>query len=153
MEPAMRLDPKAQPIAVSTPYPCFSTADAEPGTRVLVVLTEGQVDPDRRSEFDRQTRYVLDAMAAQPGLLGYSAKREVFGDTVWTLTMWANDEARQRFLASAVHRRAVQLGSAAVVGMRSWRAELGVEQIPKSWPEAVEMFGEPDAAKIGTAVG
>jgi quinol monooxygenase YgiN len=132
-------------ITVSTPYPRFPVGDADPGTRVLVVLTQGRIDPDRRSEFDRQTTHVLDAMAAQPGLLGYSAKRELFGDTVWTLTMWENDGARRQFLASAVHRRAVDLGGAAVVAMLSWRAELGVEEVPRSWPEALAMWADADA--------
>jgi heme-degrading monooxygenase HmoA len=128
------------PSTVSTPFPRFAATGADTGKRALVVLTMGHIDQARRDEFDRETRRVIDAMAAQPGLLGFSARQELVGDTVWTLTVWENDRTLEQFLASAIHRRAVRRGRAAVVIMQSWRTELDVELIPQSWPETLAMF-------------
>jgi quinol monooxygenase YgiN len=129
-------------LAVSTPYPDVRSTAANPDETVVVVLTQGRIDRKHRAEFDRQTGHVADSMAAQPGLLGYSIRREVFGNTVWTLTMWKTDEARVKFLASTPHRRAIMKSGVAVLDMQSWRADVAVDQLPTSWAEALAAFAD-----------
>ncbi|MBL8475703.1 MAG: hypothetical protein JNK71_06470 [Methyloversatilis sp.] len=73
---AAGLSALAGACALSTPFPRIDRAVAgEADDAVVLVLTHIVVDGTRRDEFDRQTRRVIDSMATQPGLIGYSARR------------------------------------------------------------------------------
>ena len=61
---------------------------------------------------------------------------------MWTFTIWESDQARARFVASPTHRRAIADSGAAVLAMRSWRADLVIAQMPTSWAEALTMFAD-----------
>ncbi|QUR67261.1 hypothetical protein [Mycobacterium spongiae] len=73
--------------AVSTPYPRVSITAATAHQPVAIVMTQARIDRARRAEFVRQTSCVMDAMVGQPGLLGYSARRQVFSMHAWRASL------------------------------------------------------------------
>jgi hypothetical protein len=94
--------------AIATPWPRLMPPSAEQGNEdVVLVLTRVVLDASRRQEFDRQNSAVLASMGTHPGLLGYAARKQVFGGQGWTMSVWANDESRAAFVRSAVHRDAI----------------------------------------------
>lgn len=47
---------------------------------MVLVLTHIVVNTEPREEFDRQTKAVIDSIRSQPGLIGFSARRELLFD-------------------------------------------------------------------------
>jgi len=84
--------------AISTPFPRGTAPAGAADDNVVLVLTRVVVNTSRRAEFDRQTKSVIASTSSHPGLLGFSARRQLFGNPGWTMTVWASDEARARFV-------------------------------------------------------
>ena len=126
--------------AVSTPYPRLSPPTERADRKVVVAVTRGRIDRNYRAEFDRQTQRVVDAIAQQPGLLGYSVRRQVCGNTVWTLSVWESKDDLAHFIASPAHRCAIARSGVAVLTMQSWRKDVTVAQLPKSWDDLLATF-------------
>jgi heme-degrading monooxygenase HmoA len=130
--------------AVSTPFPRLESATAESGKQpVVLVLTRIVVDPQNRAEFDRQTSRVIDSMPSQPGLMGFSARRELFGQQGWTMSVWASQEARAQFVRSAVHQEAIAKSKSAIVTVELKRLTMQRDELPKNWTEAIQKLDEP----------
>ncbi len=131
--------------AISTPYPRIADAPSGSGDdRVVLVLTRVVVDAGQRAEFDRQTRKVIRSMGAQPGLIGYAARRQLFGNEGWTMSVWASDEARAQFARSAVHREAIARSAPALVSVELKRLTLARKDVPADWSRALEMLADPE---------
>ena len=130
--------------AISTPFPQLKEA---PGVgseeKVVVVLTHIVVDSNQRNEFDRQTRRVIDSLPSQRGMLGYSARIQLFGNEAWTMSVWAEDTDRAGFVRSAVHQEAIVKSAPAIVSIQLKRLTLARKNIPESWPRALELLAEP----------
>ena len=115
------------------------------GDTVVVQLTHAVLDPDLRRPFDEHTELVNDAMTAHEGLIGYSLRKQLFGDEVWTLSVWRDEAALSDFVRSDVYRAAMESGAPAVVSMRSRKLDVPREDIPLSWKRAVELLDEAEA--------
>jgi heme-degrading monooxygenase HmoA len=126
---------------IATPF--RSAAPAAPGPdRVVLVLTHAVVEPVRRAAFDEHTRRVLESLPGQPGLLGYSVRRQVLGNEAWTMTVWRDEAARARFVASDVHRAAIAAGAPALRSVRFLRIEIAAAELPLSWSRALALLDE-----------
>ena len=134
--------------AISTPWPRLAPAQAERGDDVVVlVLTRVVVDPERRSEFDRQNSRVMASMGSHPGLIGYTARRELLGDQGWTLSVWANDEARAAFVRSHVHREAIANSLPALRGAEFKRLTVARKDLPANWDQALRLLSNPEGRR------
>jgi hypothetical protein len=123
--------------AISTPYR-GSTA-APPGGALLIV-THAVVDPAGRSEFFTQTLKVLDSMDGQPGLVGYSVRRQLVGNEVWTMTLWADHGAMVRFVSQPVHWDAMTVSGSAIRSMAVRRRMLPGGAPAPGWAEALRLL-------------
>lgn len=134
--------------AISTPWPRMAPADVERSNDLVVlVLTRVVVDPEQRSAFDRQNSRVMASMRSHPGLLGYSARRELFGDQGWTLSVWASDEARAAFVRSAVHREAIAKSLPALRGVEFKRLTVARKDLPANWDQVLDLLAEPEGRR------
>lgn len=129
--------------AISTPFRGMAPATDS----AVLVVTHAVLDPRTRADFDAQTRNVVDGLPLQPGLLGYSVRRELLGNQVWTITVWADEAARARFVASALHREAMAEGSAAITSIRVRRFALPEGSLPVRWRQALELLDGPAPAR------
>jgi heme-degrading monooxygenase HmoA len=131
--------------AISTPYPrLFMALDAGGDDLVVLVLTRIVVNADQRDEFDLQTKRVIDSMPQQPGLIGFSARRQLFGSEAWTMSVWASDEARAAFVRSSVHQQAMRRSQAAIASVELKRLSLPRAQLPGNWTQALALMNEPE---------
>jgi heme-degrading monooxygenase HmoA len=134
--------------AISTPFPSQLPLDpATEGEAVVLVLTQVLVKSRDRAEFDRQNAKVLASMRSHPGLLGYSARRELLGSKGWTMTIWATDEARDNFVRSAVHRTAIARGMPTVVDAEFKRLKVLRRDLPKNWTEVLALLDQPEGRR------
>lgn len=135
--------------AIATPFPRLAVDDSAPPdeTELVLVLTRIVVDTGQRAEFDRQTRLVIDSMPSHPGLLGYSARRELFGNHGWTLSIWRDDAARERFVKSAVHQRAIEESRPAMIRVELKRLQVRRADLPQDWASALRMLDDPEGLR------
>ncbi len=133
--------------AISTPFPRSISSDVAGNGEVVLVLTRVVVDTDQRTEFDRQTARVIASMSDQSGLLGFSARRQLFGNTGWTMSVWASDEARAQFVRSAVHQEAIAKSMSAVMTVELKRLVLTRQDIPKDWDQAIALLDMPEGRR------
>ncbi len=133
--------------SINTPFPRLEAGKAAADAPVVLVLTHATLDPKRRESFDVHTRRVLAEMARQPGLLGYSARREIFGTQAWTLTVWSSEADLARFMDSPVHREAVRKGMDGLVAMESKRLVLAREAVPRNWTQALALLKDPEGRR------
>ena len=124
--------------AISTPLQRLQ----QEGGPVTVVITAGRLHTDQRAAFDRQTALVLHTLSAQPGLLAYTARRELWGDQVWTMTVWQDPASLSRFLAAPAHREAVARSLPALQDMVSVRRQMPRADVPRDWPAALALLRE-----------
>lgn len=136
--------------AISTPFKVVKSAGL-PDEKVLVVITQGTVNPSIRSEFDRQTQRVLARMGSQPGLIAYSARRELPGPGIWTVSVWETDAARAAFYISNAHQEAMAMGGDAIETVRFRRVWLPRREMPTDWTAVLQLLAKADADADATA--
>lgn len=129
---------------VATPYRTVAPPPDEAAT-VVIAITWATLDPQRRASFDRYTSRLIDILPQQPGLLGYSLRRQLFGNDVWTVTVWASDDARRAFVYSALHQEAITETYAAVVKTRFARYTAAPSDLPPAWAASLRRVQEQGA--------
>lgn len=130
--------------AVGLPVPQVS-ADAD--APLVLVLTRVVVDGAQRAEFDRQTRRVIASMDQHPGLLGYAARRELFGNQGWTMSVWADDASRAAFVRSAVHRQAIARSLPALITVELKRLTVPRRELPTDWDAVLRLLADPEGRR------
>jgi quinol monooxygenase YgiN len=127
--------------AIATPYRALPQSSVPPQDAIVVVaITKAVVDPATRGPFDAQVRAVLRALPDQPGLVGYSVRREIFGRNLWTMTVWESDAALVGFAGGMLHQEAVRVGSPALQDSRFARLKMARNEAPLTWPQALEIL-------------
>lgn len=104
---------------------------------VLVVVTHAGLHRSRRRSFDRHTRRIMRTMEGYDGFVGYSVRKEILGDEVWTLTVWRDEAALGGFMAREPHRRAMRESSHAIRWLRSTRFHIPSGELPLTWDRAL----------------
>ncbi len=134
--------------AIGTPFPKLAVSTGEAAEQpVVLVLTKVVVDQDRRAEFDRQNSRVIASMNQQPGLLGFGARRELFGPQGWTITIWADEASRAAFMRSGVHGEAILRSRQAIVAAEFKRLTLPRRDLPKDWDSVLQMLADPQGRR------
>jgi quinol monooxygenase YgiN len=116
-------------------------ADQQADSTLLVALTHAVLSEDREP-FDRYTRMLVDEMEKQPGLYGYSVRKELLGDEVWTMTVWYDKASLERFIYSDIHQQAIQAAMPAVIATRFLRFEVPQDEAPPRWNDALERLSK-----------
>lgn len=136
--------------AVARPFRVLRSeelAQGAPPESAVVVLTHAVVDPAQRAVFDEHTRRISASLDTQAGLIGYSLRRELFGDSVWTMTIWTDAQALTQFNGSSAHAAAKREAGRALLSLRTVRLELPRNELPPSWKR---MLGELDKLQAET---
>lgn len=125
---------------IATPYRSLPGQAAEPGETRVVALTHAVLDPATRRDFDRQTEKIFNVLGQQPGIVGYSVRRQLFGNEVWTMTVWRDEASRARFVTSQMHRDGIADGGKAVRQGRFVRIEVPAAEAPIPWDRALALL-------------
>jgi heme-degrading monooxygenase HmoA len=141
----------ARPFSRPGPGPAAAIPEGGRST-VTVVLTHAALEGSKRGPFDEYTRRVVDALESGTvaGLVGFSVRREIFGDQVWTMSVWADREASRTFAASSPHREAMERASDAIRSLRVVSFEVPPSAVPPSWEDALRRLDRPEA-EVGGA--
>jgi heme-degrading monooxygenase HmoA len=125
--------------AISTPFKWIDEKESGAGKtgdeQVVVAITHATIDTARRKIFDEGANRVIDSLPTQPGLIGYSVRRQIFGDEVWTATVWADETSLLRFVQSPAHLQAVKEGSGAIIKIDYSRIQLRRSEFSASWSQ------------------
>lgn len=124
--------------AIATPF--RSTGAGDGSAPAVVALTEATLGPDgaARAAFWEGVWTVERTLKDQPGLIGYSVRRELLGNRAWTMTMWQSEADLDRFVLSPAHRAAMASGRAALADTRFAQLERRSGDGPPSWAEALD---------------
>jgi heme-degrading monooxygenase HmoA len=137
-----------QGCVIGTPCPRLSAPSPEQAQEsVVLVLTHVAVDTQQRREFDRQNSRVLASMGSHPGLIGFAARRQLFGDQGWTMSVWSSEEARAAFVRSAVHREAVARSMPALRTVELKRLTVARKDLPADWDQVLRMLADPEGRR------
>lgn len=126
-------------------------AGAPPDAPVTMVITHAVVDRARRRPFDDYTRRLVAALDAgqYEGLVGFSVRKELLGDEVWTVTVWSDPQAMQRFAGSELHRDAMRRAGDALRSVEVRHVQASRAELPWSWERVLAELG-PRGAEGGT---
>jgi heme-degrading monooxygenase HmoA len=133
--------------AISTPHSgpgLVKAPGGAPARNVVVVVTNAVLDNDQREGFDKHVSKIHKVLGDQPGLVQHSLRKQPFGNEVWTMTVWVDDEARRRFVESSLHRAAITAGAPALRSVRFARVQVSETELPIAWDRALRML---DAAQ------
>lgn len=129
---------------ISTPYQGpIAKGPVEDGDRpALVAITHARLGTDLGANIDfwSQIGRVVEAAQRQPGYLGHSLRRKVFGGEAWTITVWSDEASLKAFVRSEAHRRAIREGMAAIAEVRFARVTLDRAELPLPWDRAEELL-------------
>jgi heme-degrading monooxygenase HmoA len=81
---------------------------------------------------------LVETLPRQPGLLGYSVRRELLSNEVWTMTVWSSDEARRNYVYSPLHQEAITETYGAIRQARFARYVTTAAELPPTWPAALQ---------------
>lgn len=114
---------------------------------VLVSVTHAVLDPERRKPFDEYTRVVVESLPKQEGLIGWSVRKQPFGNEAWTLTVWRDLAAMRAFVDSEEHRAAMRKGRIALREARFHHYEVPRSAMPPRWEEVLQVLKEVPARR------
>ena len=118
---------------------------------VMVALSSTEHRPGMRREFFRDTRNVLADLPAQPGLIGYSFRFEIFGRTAWTMTAWKDEASLNAFVRSPAHREAVRRSGDTAQNLRFATIKVPVGSLPLNWRDARRLVAEAKETRPAAA--
>lgn len=118
---------------------------------VWIGLTNAQLDGSNRATFDDYTNRVIRDLPNRDGYIGHSVRTRVFGNEVWTMTVWRDEAALNTFVRAPIHREAMREGISAVKSARFARFAWPASQVPPSWDEAKRRLSEVEPVTYGAA--
>ena len=133
--------------AIATPFkgPGYSSSKgvtASGSGPVTIAITQAVLKDDgtQRKSFWNQVSSVETSLANQPGLIGYSLRRELIGDNSWTLTAWVDEDSLRAFIEDVAHQDAIRDARGALMQARFVRTTLSRADLPLSWTTALEIL-------------
>ena len=131
--------------AISTPFrgPGFDSSGgvtaANSGT-VYVSITRATYsrESSARTEFWDHVDRVEDSLGSQSGFIGFSKRRELFGNTAWTMTVWTDRSSMQAFVSSDAHRTAIASSPRTLEGASFHGFEVSADEVPVPWTTALD---------------
>jgi heme-degrading monooxygenase HmoA len=107
---------------------------------VVVALTNAQLIRKERKPFDRSSQEIYKSLESYPGYIGGTIRLELFGDQVWTMTMWESESALKNFVVSARHLNAMYLTNQAMSRFRHLHLKMRADELPLSWDQAEKLL-------------
>ena len=129
--------------SIGTPFQTIEKVDQTnlPGRNdaKIAVVTEFTIGSDStaRAHFWDQVWTVERTMKDQPGFVGYALRRELLGNTAWTLTVWNDEQSMRNFVRSPVHQTAIAQVGPTALRIRFARFALAPNAPPPTWDEAL----------------
>lgn len=105
------------------------------GESVVVAVTHALLDGSNRRDFDAHSRLVVASLPQHQGYIGHSVRTSIFGNEVWTMTVWRDQHSLDEFMRSPVHTEAIKRGLSAVLRGQFERFDWPREQVPPSWQD------------------
>lgn len=112
------------------------------GETVIVGVTHAKIEGPERPTFREHTRRVLDSLPSHDGFVGHAARTMIFGNEVWTMTVWRDEAALDAFVAARMHSTARRAGLPAVTSAQFLRFELPTRDVPPTWDSVLERLKE-----------
>jgi len=125
----------------TTPWVTFNRPDAD--REYLVLLSE--LPLRRFRDLGRLFWYnvqVQRQLKRTPGVLGYSLMARIFSKRFWTLSVWEDESALQRFVRSVPHGRIVTALEGKMRQTRFVRWSIRPSEFPPTWREAFKRAAE-----------
>lgn len=125
---------------VSTPFRGPGYSNGTPGSDgdVIVAVTHATLHRGNRSAFDKHTSLVIKDIPTHAGYLGHSVRKQLFGNEVWTLSVWRDHVSLDEFVRAPVHREAIKQGIDAIIEAQFLRFEWPASSPPPRWSETLE---------------
>lgn len=126
--------------AVSTPFQKAEPQSPPSSDAVIVAITEATLGDDaaQRRAFWANVERVDASLPTRDGFLGVSKRTELFGDRVWTMTVWEDEASLDAFVRSDVHQTAIAEAYGGLDGARFVRFEVTLGAVPVAWSDAIE---------------
>lgn len=119
------------------------------GDHVVVALTHATLDPANRGVFDDYTQHVLESLPQSEGLVGYSVRKQLLGNEVWTMTVWRDHDSIDRFVTAPSHKEAMRQGMAPVLEAQFHRMEWPAASVPPSWSDMKRALESVEIVRYG----
>ncbi|MEL6963929.1 MAG: antibiotic biosynthesis monooxygenase [Pseudomonadota bacterium] len=139
--------------AISTPFsgPGYSSRAGvafQENAPVVIAISKAVMRQDgvKRSEFWHHVSTVRDSLDDQPGFIGHSIRRELFGTAAWTMTVWTDEASLDNFVASDVHQTAIREAFDALETTRFVRFVAIAGDIPIAWDRALVVLEDEGRA-------
>jgi hypothetical protein len=107
--------------------------------QVILIITQAELNVSERGPFDRRSQELYRKLPDHPGFLAGSIRRQLFGDKVWTYSIWEDQSSLEGFINSQQHRDAVYMTDRAIRRMRSVQRQLPAKDVPHQWRELEAM--------------
>ena len=108
------------------------------GDTVMVAVTHAVLDAEERGPFDDHSARVIDSLPSRDGFVAYGLRTRLFGNEVWTMTVWRDEAALNAFVSSSTHEAAIEGGLHAVIRGQFDRFSWPANQPPPSWSVILE---------------
>lgn len=118
----------------------FSTlSTAEPVVIGITHVTLGS-DAQKNAAFWENTQRVIDALPRHDGYLGHKVRKRLFVNDAWTMTIWKDANALDKFVTGDQHRLAMTTGLPAVKSGRFLRITVPRNEAPIAWKTAEQLM-------------
>lgn len=112
----------------------------DPHREVVLALTNATLDGKQRSGFDSSSKKIFKNIAKFPGYIGGTVKVQIFGDEVWTMTIWEDEQSLQSFIYSTQHLDAMYMTNHAMKKFRHLHIKVRAKDLPYSWKQAEKLL-------------
>lgn len=133
-------------LPVSTPFLVTEnqrvSQDNAPAQDYLLVVTHTEVKniDEQRKQFNDYVDAIDHSLHEQPGLYGYSLRKELMGSQAWTMTVWYDEDSLDEYKVSQPHLQAMQKAPQMLVDARFARKKLKRTELPVAWEQALQIL-------------
>jgi heme-degrading monooxygenase HmoA len=132
---------------IAQPFRAPGLAEAGPGP-YLVVLTQASLTdaPDAAQDFFAISDALERDMRTRAGYIGHARRKQIFGDTAWTMTVWRDVDSMLAFVNGPAHGQAMRRTGDLVKDARFARTWIAADALPLSWEDAELLLAQAGRA-------
>lgn len=90
---------------------------------------------DGAGQFVKDTFMVYDELENFDGFLGASVQKEIWGNQVWTFSVWKSSADLKEFTKSDIHKKAIRSSGHFIEKIRSGSLALKKKDVPSNWSD------------------
>jgi quinol monooxygenase YgiN len=133
--------------AFNTPFAYQQSATEVSATDTYtVVVTQAVLPGGWNREFWDRVDKIDTQLKQSEGMIGFSKRVSLTGDTAWTMSVWRDEEALDAFKFAGPHAQAIGRASDLLVDMAFARFDLSASDTPPSWDQALKALEEQGSA-------